>query len=264
MELSREEGDYLVHLLLASRLVNQRHHFFNWVQGPLQALIPHEILLCGIADQHGRLLHERFSACRYFRDEHFKCFCRPVDGLLVQMLQEWEEDYHPRLIAFSQDGAATGWSARLDDLELKNMAFHGKRGIDGQIQGYTGFSRVTRPFDAKLEMYMEILLPQLLGTLSRVIANEAKINTPRKPSAGIITAREVEVLAWVREGKSNAEIAQILGLSMWTVKNRVRRSMQKLVARTRGQAVANAISLRLLKLHSQHVRSDLTSYDHDV
>ena len=257
-ELTREESDHLVQILLASRAVTQRHHFFNWVQGPLQALIPHEILLCGVADRRGRLQHECFSASRYFQDEHFKSVCHPADGLLIQALQEWHEEYRPCLIASTQDDAATGWYARLNDLELRNLAFHGGSNVDGQIRGYVSFSRVCRPFDAKLEMYLEILLPQLLSTLTRVLTNEAGSHPLSHRPALLITAREAEVLSWVREGKTNAEIAGILKLSMLTVKNHVRHCMKKLVVGTRGQAVAKAISLGLLKSHGPHVRDEVS------
>lgn len=253
MELTRDERDYLVCALLASREVSQRHHFFNWVHGPVQALIPHEILLCGVADQSGRLLHQCFSASRYFRDEHFKCVCHASDGLLAQVLSEWRDGCRPRLIA-AQDSAAPGWYAKLDDLELKNMAFHSSAGVDGEVRGYASFSRVGRPFDAKLDLYLEILLPQLLATLMRVMAageTKSAINA-RRPR--IITMREAEMLAWVREGKTNAEIAQILGLSAFTVKNHIRHCMQKLDVGTRGQAVAQAISLGLLKSQAPRMR----------
>lgn len=253
MELTREEGDHLVRALLASRAVSQRHHFFNWVHGPLQALIPHEILLCGVADESGRLLHECFSASRYFRKEQFKCVCHPTDGLLIQVLQQWRERNRPCLIA-AQDSAAPGWYAKLDDLELKNIAFHGSGSVDGQIRGYASFSRVRRPFDAKLELYLEIMLPQLLDTLTRVMASAEKKSAHSGRAAAVITGREAEVLDWVREGKTNAEIAQILGLSALTVKNHVRHCMRKLVVCTRGQAVAKAISLGLLKPHRPRVR----------
>jgi DNA-binding CsgD family transcriptional regulator len=58
----------------------------------------------------------------------------------------------------------------------------------------------------------------------------------------------------VRDGKTNDEIADILGLSMLTVKNHLRNAMKKLVVRTRGQAVAKAIALGFVR--AQGVRAD--------
>lgn len=246
VELTPEESGHLARILLASTRVSQRHHFFSWVHGPLQALIPHEILLCGVSNESGQLLHEVFTACRYFRDEHFVRVCHPGNGLLPQLAQEWQASYRPRMIAPSADETTTDWHARLTELELKNVAYHGMSWVDGEVKGYASFSRVGIPFDARLEMYLEILLPHVLSALVRVLANETR-NSIQKSRPSILTARETEVLRWVSEGKTNDEIAGILSLSMLTVKNHLRHAMQKLIVRTRGQAVTKALSLGLLK-----------------
>ena len=250
-ELTDEECGHLARILLASRRVTLRHHFFSWVHGPVQSLIPHEILLCGVADESGYLLHENFTACRYFKDEHFHRVIHPGDGLINQLAQEWQVFSEPRLIAALQ-GEAGGWHARLTDLELKNVAFHGMGWINGQIKGYASFSRVRAAFDGRLMLYLDILLPHLLTTLARVLANETRVNSHSKRPCGLITPREVEVLTWVRDGKTNDEIAAILGLSMLTVKNHLRHAMKKLVVRTRGQAVAKAIALGFVRAQGAH------------
>lgn len=254
-ELTDEECGHLARILLASRRVTLRHHFFSWIHGPVQSLIPHEILLCGLADEQGYLLHERFTACRYFKDDHFHRVIHPGDGLINQLSQEWKPFGEPRLIAARHEDCG-GWHARLADLELKNVAFHGMSWVNGQIKGYASFSRVRIPFDARLELYLDILLPHLLATLGRVLANEAHTRIDSKRSAGLITAREVEVLTWVRDGKTNDEIADILGLSMLTVKNHLRHAMKKLVVRTRGQAVAKSIALGLLRAQGTRIETD--------
>ena len=257
IELTSEESAHLARILLASTRVNHRHHFFSWVHGPLQALIPHEILLCGVADESGELLHEVFTACRYFRHEHFERACHPGNGLLPQLALEWQDSYRPRMIAPLADETTTGWYARLTELELKNVAYHGMSWVNGQVKGYASFSRVAIPFDSRLELYLEILLPHVLGTLVRVLANETRSSIQRsRPS--ILTRRESEVLRWVSEGKTNEEIAAILNLSMLTVKNHLRHAMKKLLVRTRGQAVTKAISLGLLKKRSPEIRPALT------
>jgi len=247
-ELTDEECGHLARILLAARRVTLRHHFFSWVHGPVQSLIPHEIMLCGVADENGYLLHQRFTACRYFKDEHFHRVIHPGDGLINELAQEWKALGEPRLIAGHLEEGCS-WNARLTSLELKNVAFHGMAWVNGQIKGYASFSRVRVPFDGHLALYVDILMPHLLATLARVLANESRTRTLSKRPTGLITAREVEVLTWVRDGKTNDEIADILGLSMLTVKNHLRHAMKKLVVRTRGQAVAKAISLGLLLAH---------------
>lgn len=61
-----------------------------------------------------------------------------------------------------------------------------------------------------------------------------------------LTAREREVMRWVKEGKSNWEIATILSISELTVKNHLHNILRKLSAQTRGHAVAKAIMLKII------------------
>jgi transcriptional regulator EpsA len=247
-ELTEEECNNLATILVSSRRVRLRPHFFSWVHGPLQSLIPHEILLCGLADENGILRHEQFTACRYFKDDHFHRAIHPGEGLITQLSQDWIQVGEPRLIPALPDEAG-GWHARLTDLELKNVAFHCMRWTNGKIKGYVSFSRVRAPFNDRLATYLDVLLPHLIATLARVLSNEIREQGANRRQAGLITAREIEVLAWVRDGKTNDEIAEILGLSMLTVKNHLRHIMKKLVVRTRGQAVAKAIALGLMHAH---------------
>lgn len=252
-ELTDEECGHLARILLAARRVSLRHQFFSWAHGPVQSLIPHEILLCGVSDDSGYLLHERFTACRYFKDDHYHRVIHPGTGLIPQLTQEWLHAGEPRFIEAPPHDDA-GWHARLTDLELKNVAFHGMGWINGHLKGYASFSRVRVPLDGRLALYMDILMPHLLATLARVLAHEARAQTQSKRPSGLVTVREVEVLLWVREGKTNDEIADILGLSMLTVKNHLRHAMKKLDVRTRGQAVAKAIALGFLR--AQGLRND--------
>ena len=164
-ELSDEECGHLARILLASRRVSLRHHFFSWVHGPLQSLIPHEILLCGVADESGFLLHERFTACRYFRDDHYHRVIHPGSGLIQQLSQEWQLRSEPHLIA-ALPNETGGWHARLADLELKNIAFHAMGWLSGQLKGYASFSRVRAPFDERRSLHVADELP--LGARAHV------------------------------------------------------------------------------------------------
>lgn len=245
IELTAEEQGHLSRIFASGRSVSRRPQFFSWVQGSVQALVPHEIFLCGLADTSGSIRHERFNACRYFRDEHYVRVMHPGNGLLARSISSWSTS-QPVYMLEALPGDPAGWGARLAELELKNFAFHGVGAADGLLKGYAAFSRIRVPLDERLALCVEILLPYILSVLARVLAQETRVDGQATPSRKLITSREAEVLRWVRDGKTNDEIAEILGLSMLTVKNHLRNIMKKLVVRTRGQAVAKAISLGLL------------------
>ena len=53
-----------------------------------------------------------------------------------------------------------------------------------------------------------------------------------------LTAREKEILTWIRDGKSTGEISTVLDISQDTVKYHVKNIFQKLNATSRTQAIA--------------------------
>ena len=61
-----------------------------------------------------------------------------------------------------------------------------------------------------------------------------------------LTARESEVLGWIKAGKNNWEISEILDISERTVKFHVANLCRKLGANTRAHAVAIALQRGLL------------------
>jgi DNA-binding CsgD family transcriptional regulator len=90
--------------------------------------------------------------------------------------------------------------------------------------------------------------PQLRDPLVTVSAeilsgyywSEARRLTGPSDAKPLLTARQRECLAWVREGKSSASIAGILGISVMTVNEHVGEACRKLGVRTRLQAAVEA------------------------
>jgi DNA-binding CsgD family transcriptional regulator len=97
--------------------------------------------------------------------------------------------------------------------------------------------------------------PQEQSTEEHVPGTQHSINGPSTPptarpgnshwdgDAGergsALSRRELEIMHWVRMGKTNSEIAIILNLSTFTVKNHMRRIYKKLDVLNRAQAVGN-------------------------
>ena len=69
---------------------------------------------------------------------------------------------------------------------------------------------------------------------------------------GLISARQLQCLAWAQEGKSAGDIGQILGISGRTVEGHLSRACAALGVRTRVQAVVRARELGLLTPSAAH------------
>lgn len=75
---------------------------------------------------------------------------------------------------------------------------------------------------------------------------------PKSHAAGL-TTREVECLQWIALGKSNKEIADLLGLSADTVKEHVQRLFRKMNVSGRAQAVARGHAHEYLGQPTPHL-----------
>ena len=71
-------------------------------------------------------------------------------------------------------------------------------------------------------------------------AGRARQISPKSLTAMGVSSREADVLGWVAQGRTNQEIAQILGLSYRTVQKHLERIFQKLGVETRTAAAACA------------------------
>ncbi|MDX2233612.1 MAG: autoinducer binding domain-containing protein [Hyphomonadaceae bacterium] len=86
-----------------------------------------------------------------------------------------------------------------------------------------------------------LVLSDYYGVAARRLAP-----APPAPAAVKLTRRQIDCLSWVRDGKSATDIGDILGISMHTVHEHVAEACARLGVRTRVQAVAAALALRLI------------------
>lgn len=63
---------------------------------------------------------------------------------------------------------------------------------------------------------------------------------------GLLSKRQKEILVWIAAGKSNKEVAALLGLAATTVRDHVTELFKKLEVRSRTAAIAKARTLQLL------------------
>lgn len=95
--------------------------------------------------------------------------------------------------------------------------------------------------DRKASPLAEYMLSCLVQAQSRV---KSKLPLQRVPQP--LSARELIVLGWMKEGKTNWEIARIIGLSERTVRFHVGGILRKLGVASRTQAVARALDTGMI------------------
>ena len=76
--------------------------------------------------------------------------------------------------------------------------------------------------------------------LSSYYSSQVRHLTNGSKSKPVLTPRQRECLAWVRQGKSSGEIGEILGISVLTVDEHIADACRRLGVRTRVQAAVDA------------------------
>lgn len=223
--------------------------FLQWTQAELRTFFPHEILICGVGQIDNNSIQIRHVISRNFPAAYVRGLRRPDGGVTSPILALWCREGKPQL--FEPEGAqmetAPGWLALFRQYQLHNIAAHGMRDLNSNVASYFSFSRIPGKLTRHHAHLLELLVPPMHGALVRALANSKPARQKPTAASPAISAREKEILHWLREGKTNWEIAQSEGRSALTVKNQVRTILIKLRVNNRAQAVGKAISLKIIR-----------------
>jgi DNA-binding NarL/FixJ family response regulator len=124
--------------------------------------------------------------------------------------------------------------------------------FEALLAGASGFALKSRPLDELLSAIRTVAAGEALlapSVTRRLIAHfTGRARAPSKADGRLeeLTEREREVLSLVAQGLSNAELAEMLHISLPTAKTHVSRILTKLGARDRTQLVILAYELGLV------------------
>jgi len=248
---SRTQLDVLLVNMETSVKVKRRSDFFSWVQGVFQGLLAHEILICALFDPATRSYRMESMSSHPLDEQRLAGLCGTSGALVYRLIAMWERGGR-QPIAIEGGGAPSAAeqsvAGEVQRLELDNVLAHGMPGIDGRAAGFFCFAKLVGDLGERGNSTLELLVPYLYAAWVRANCAAARQEglTPLSTKE-ILTAREVEILTWVEQGKSNNEIAQILSISPLTVKNHVQKILRKLNVQNRAQAVARGMTLNLTR-----------------
>jgi DNA-binding CsgD family transcriptional regulator len=148
--------------------------------------------------------------------------------LMTTRARQWMQDYFERLPAAGPPPSLVSWIR------------HARRPLGRPDDASTPPEPLTLGRDARQ------LVVRLVPTGEQSVLMLTERHTEPRPEAlrslGL-SRREAETLAWVAEGKTNADIAIILGASVRTIDKHLERVFRKLGVETRTAAAARALSL---------------------
>lgn len=253
--LSAEHLDRYYRIITEAIGIRRHNELLAWLQGELQHYLPHEILIAAWGDFTANLIcYDIVSALPGIRTEHSNP--RTLSPLLKGLFSRWIElGRSPYTLGIGDSGfllekggLQCSLAKALQDMRV--LLVHGLTDErSNQNCLYVIFSS-DRKLHESLDA-MQLLLPYLDTALCQVtplIHPESDtlvlIEPPKDREHGGLSKREIEIMNWVRIGKTNLEIAWILGISVFTVKNHLQHIFKALGVNTRMEAASKVAHSR--------------------
>ena len=257
-EVSDSHAEALVRVIESAVEVRRRYQFFVWTQSNFQSLLPHTLAICGAYERSRKQVQlEAFNSISVAPS--IMGFLTDGQSAFMQgVLGAWSDNRgKPLTVKVDAFGGRNTSPARdaLQEAGFTELLVHGvsRPQRTSEIESFFILTSPRQNVTEQHRTYIELLLPHLHRTYLRVQYHEREINDKVAPPAqqpgysrATITAREEQILSWVREGMSNQQIGEKLSISPLTVKNHVQKILRKLGATNRAQAVARAMSMNLL------------------
>lgn len=245
-------GDAASYLKIMAEGSSAARHvdLLRWLQGSVQSLLPHDILLSGWGSfEEGSVQHDVVSALPGVRSYAPGTDCLPF--LLSKFHSRWVAagrspsslDFQEFAYLFGSSSLPGTFSSAMRS--MRSVLIHGMRDQRGRHEClYVLLSEREIARETTAEA-MSVLLPCIDLALRQVTHlpqqyRSSQSSHPRAANedASGLSERETQIMAWVAMGKTNSEIGTILNISGYTVKNHMQRIFQKLNVFNRTQAVS--------------------------
>ena len=264
---SHAQAEAIVQAAESALEVCRRYQFFVWAQRHLQALLPHQLIICGAYQRQSRALVFDAFNCVSLPAALLQDVTDPRGALMPPLMARWiEERCRPVHLPVAQldSPAAAVPRAALEAAGFTSLLMHGwsRPQRSAEIESFLVCGQQGCGGDASQQCHhLALLMPHIHATWHRVLGQERELRQlrdmaapPARPGAWVpeagaeaqVTGRERQILGGLREGLSNQQIGEALGISALTVKNHVQKILRKLHAANRAQAVARAMTLNLL------------------
>ena len=257
---SVDEHKGLMQIFQRSLSIHSPTEMFSWLQSELQQFIPHETLIAVRGDiKGGNLALNIISAVPSLHDNHNPS--KEVALFAQSCFDRWKENrYHPLVIRASNGLAPVQENSDCKVMRslksMRSVIVHGIEGARGESDRmYMAFHSDTQSDPTTVRRMTELILPFIDVTMRRIARTDSlpeyRINLGTQSADDFdavtkdafgLSARELEIMKWVRYGKTNQEIGMILSISIFTVKNHLRHVFEKLNVVNRAQAVAKLVT----------------------
>lgn len=242
-DLSAADRERFLRIVQESLGIDRHFQLFLWLQGEIQRFLPHEVFVAMVGNFESRdIAIDIVSPLPKVRTRNcIQCGFRSV---ALALYERWKaNEYQLMSLAAGMELPVT---LRQCECPVSPMlSSQGTILAHGLRDGRTGTDALyllihPEPVLGEREQHMfAMLLPQIDFACRRVVSlsDESTACAPNPGQSFDLSAREHEILDWVRMGKTNDEIGRILNISAFTVKNHLQRIYRKMDVLNRAQAI---------------------------
>lgn len=244
---SPEEKLQILRIMQGSLAIRSHFQLLLWLQGDFQELLQHDILISVSGNfEEGNLHYDLVSAMPGVRTERLvQCgiqqLCKGIYERWVAAGGRVMEMEAPE--GFSADGSEGVIHGALR--QMRHAVFHAISDARFKADHLYILLRREKRFDEHARQMLALFLPHLDAATRKIegLPEMQPDSLVVEPALDVLlefglSPREIEILEWVRGGKTNIEIGMILNISAFTVKNHLQRIFKKLNVTNRAQAVS--------------------------
>jgi transcriptional regulator EpsA len=238
LSLDPLEGAKFIRVLSLARLISRQTELLAWLKGEVQQFLPHQLVVSAWGDfARWKVNCEMISNPLALRA--LPIAGGPLDQLLRQSYARWQHGgREPLLLERPGElhGALQG---------MQSLVVHGVRdkcsGCDSVYVALDTRRLVQRRPPGDFVALAHLLFCQIDIVWRRVAVSRLEDLRAAHDNGGLhgleLSAREREILGRLARGSTNHDIAEQLQISLFTVKNHVKRIFRKTGASNRTQAV---------------------------
>jgi transcriptional regulator EpsA len=237
-------------IIASSYSINKHIDFYNWLQTSVAEVLPHNMLLAcwGDFDSNSQKFNFNYDVSSNLANIRTQAlFDSPekTDALMRQLHKTWSAN-HCRWLTVNNLNNVDGndeIKSKLPDIfnEFKSLLVYGLSDLRANNDCLYVFFSTDSTFNVQ-DSLMGLLMPHIDNVL-RKIQHIEPVDASETESVSVIksynlSVRELEIIDWVKQGKTDSEIAMILFISQNTVKSHLKHVFEKLNVSRRAQAVA--------------------------
>lgn len=237
-------------IIASSYSINKHIDFYNWLQTSVAEVLPHNMLLAcwGDFDSNSQKFNFNYDVASNLANIRTQAlFDSPekTDALMRQLHKTWSVNNYRWLTVNNLDNVDGNdeIKSKLPDIfnEFKSLLVYGLSDLRASKDCLYVFFSTDSTFNVQ-DSLMGLLMPHIDNVLRKIqhiepvdLSEDERVSAIKSYN---LSMRELEIIDWVKLGKTDSEIAMILFISQNTVKSHLKHVFEKLNVTRRAQAVA--------------------------